>query len=213
MEGRRLSFIALSACALLTLAGCQTARELALRRSRELPTASKGPAVDERSRDDESAIALTAAELDAASELEAPAPEGVVVPPAAEPTEMPAEQTADGGLTLAQLQSMALANNPSIRQAASAAHKAMGFQNQVGLYPNPTAGYSGNQLFDDGTDQHTAYISQDIVTADKLGLNRCVLSQSVQMQLWDLETQRRRILTDVERVMRPSRTHCRRKCS
>jgi len=67
----------------------------------------------------------------------------------------------------------------------------------VGLKPNPTIGYFGSQIADAGTDQHGAFVSQEFVTADKLGQNRRVLDRTLQAQLWDYETQKQRVLTDV----------------
>ena len=99
--------------------------------------------------------------------------------------------------TLARLESIALANNPSIRQASSSAHKAAGFRDQVGKKPNPIVGYNATQLADRGTDQHTAFVEQQVVLADKLSRNRDVLNQEVQSQLWEVEAQRYRVLTDV----------------
>ncbi len=99
--------------------------------------------------------------------------------------------------TLESLEATALQNNPAIAQASASAYKAMGFREQVGLLPNPTVGYNGTQLADQGTDQHVAFVEQDIVTARKLNRNRTVLSQEVQSQLWQVETQRFRVQTDV----------------
>lgn len=101
------------------------------------------------------------------------------------------------GLTLAYLEQLALENNPAIRQASASAHKGMGLRDQVGRRPNPMLEYNGEQLGDAGTDQHMLTISQDFVTADKLGLNQQVLDQAVQAQLWEVEAQRRRVLTDI----------------
>ncbi len=42
-----------------------------------------------------------------------------------------------------------------------------------------------------------AFIEQDIVLGDKLRKNERVLSQEIQSQLWEVETQRFRVLTDV----------------
>lgn len=100
-------------------------------------------------------------------------------------------------LTLAHLEQLALENNPAIRQASASAHKGMGLRDQVGLRPNPTLEYNGEQLGDAGTDQHMLTISQDFVTANKLGWNQAVLDRAVQAQLWEVEVQRRRVLTDV----------------
>jgi cobalt-zinc-cadmium efflux system outer membrane protein len=103
----------------------------------------------------------------------------------------------DTGLSLPYLEQLAIENNPAIRQASASAHKGMGLRDQVGRRPNPTLEYNGEQLGDAGTDQHMLTISQDFVTANKLGLNQQVLDQAVQAQLWEVEAQRRRVLTDV----------------
>ncbi|WP_437226899.1 TolC family protein [Planctomicrobium sp. SH661] len=101
------------------------------------------------------------------------------------------------GLTLEMLEQIALENNPSITQAGASASKASGFRKQVGMYPNPNIGYSGQQLDDAGTAQHLGYVEQEVVTAHKLKLNQRVLDQEVQSQLWEVEAQRYRVLTDV----------------
>ncbi|WP_013626751.1 TolC family protein [Rubinisphaera brasiliensis] len=104
---------------------------------------------------------------------------------------------ARSSLSLASLESLALDNNPTIKQLAASAGKAGDLEYQVGVKPNPMFGYTGNQLADEGTDQHQLYFSQQIVTGDKLALNRRVLSRARQAQLWDVESQRYRVLTDV----------------
>lgn len=108
-----------------------------------------------------------------------------------------AESDLGSPLNLATLEQLALENNPAIRQASASVSKAAGFRDQVGRYANPTIQYSGQQLGDAGTDQHMVTLSQDIVTGDKLALNQLVLNQSVQAQLWEVEAQRYRVLTDV----------------
>jgi cobalt-zinc-cadmium efflux system outer membrane protein len=100
-------------------------------------------------------------------------------------------------MTLAEIESLALGNNPTLQQLTASVTKARGLQQQVAMKPNPVIGYSGQQLFDDGTDQQLLFVEQEIVTGDKLRLNQRVLNQSVQVQLWELEAQRLRVLTDV----------------
>ena len=119
-----------------------------------------------------------------------------LVPPEA-PALAPVEGHQGSYWTLASLEAVALENNPAIRQASASAHKAVGFRDQVGTKPNPTIGYNGTQLADRGTDQHVAFVEQDFVTAGKLSRNRAVLNQEVQSQLWEVEAQRYRVLTDV----------------
>ncbi len=101
------------------------------------------------------------------------------------------------GWSLAQLEATAMQQNPAILQASASAQKAYGYRNQVGLKPNPIIGYQGQQLANSGTDQHLAFIEQDIVMGDKLRKNQLVLNQEIQSQLWEVETQRIRVLTDV----------------
>lgn len=127
-----------------------------------------------------------------------PAPVPGVLQPIPEPTRDNAARAADSaGLTLEMIEQIALQNNPSISQAAASVGKASGFRKQVGAYPNPNVGYSGQQLADAGTDQHLGYVEQEIVTAHKLKLNQRILDQEVQSQLWEVEAQRYRVLTDV----------------
>ncbi len=117
-------------------------------------------------------------------------------------TDSPSTDSANsdvGGWTIDRFESLALENNPAIQQAAASASKAMGYRCQVGLSPNPTVGYNGTQLADRSTDQHVAFVEQDFVTADKLCKNQLVLEQEVQSMLWEVQTQRQRVLTDVRR--------------
>lgn len=101
------------------------------------------------------------------------------------------------GMTLAEFETLALENNPAIRELAATTQKADGFRSQVGFFPNPTVGYQGMQIADRGTDQHTAFIEQEFVRGDKLALNRQVLNETLRVQLAELETQKLRVVTDI----------------
>ncbi|MGB7344325.1 MAG: TolC family protein [Pirellulaceae bacterium] len=101
------------------------------------------------------------------------------------------------GLTREAIESMALANNPTIAELVATTQKAAGFKCQVGLRANPVLGYSAVQLADQGTDQHSVFISQTIITGDKLALNRAVLNEALRGQLMQLEAQKYRIATDI----------------
>lgn len=129
--------------------------------------------------------------------LEEVAPRSALPPaPDAAAGETPTDSAA-GTMALPQLEQLALAYNPTLCQLTASAQKASGFRSQVGRYPNPTVGYQGMQLGDNGTDQHVAYFDQQIVLGDKLALNRRVLNQEVKARLWELEAQKYRVLTDV----------------
>lgn len=124
----------------------------------------------------------------------------VLTPPQPAPVdEMPSEPAAPPAapLSLVQLEQLAVTYNPTIRQASASAHKAIGIRDQVGRCPNPVVGYDAVQLADAGTDQHSIFVEQEFVRGDKLALNEAVIDQTVQAQLWEVEAQRRRVITDV----------------
>jgi len=100
-------------------------------------------------------------------------------------------------MSLADFESLAMENNPTIQALAATTQKADGFRTQVGLRPNPTVGYQGMQLADRATDQHTAFIEQEFVRGGKLELNRQVLNETLRAQLMELDAQRLRVVTDV----------------
>lgn len=99
--------------------------------------------------------------------------------------------------TLADLEALALSNNPALAAANAAVAKSRGLLRQVGVGPNPTLGYSGNQLADQATDQHTVFLEQEFVRGNKLALNRQVLRHTTEAQRWEMEAQSFRVLTDV----------------
>jgi cobalt-zinc-cadmium efflux system outer membrane protein len=111
------------------------------------------------------------------------------------------QESGDGSagraLTLADVEQLALSNNPALGLANGTLEKSAGLHQQVGTRPNPIVGYAANQLADQGTDQHTLFLEQEFVRGDKLALNREVLRHTYDTQRFELETQRFRILTDV----------------
>ncbi|NNJ25666.1 TolC family protein [Alienimonas chondri] len=107
---------------------------------------------------------------------------------------------APGGLTLAEIEAAALSANPTLRGASAAVDKARGIYTQVGLYPNPTVGYTSEDIGEDGSaGRHGAFVSQTFVTADKLQLNRAVESWEVEGLRWRTEAQRLRVVNGVRR--------------
>jgi outer membrane protein, heavy metal efflux system len=111
----------------------------------------------------------------------------------------PARQTVSG-VTLAELEETALQSNPTVAQAAARVEAARGRYVQVGLYPNPEIGYIGAEIGNEGrAGQQGGFVSQEIVTAKKLQLNRSVVSQEIRQAEYAWEMQRQRVLTDVRR--------------
>lgn len=93
------------------------------------------------------------------------------------PTDIGAEPTllavpGPGGqpLTLAELQKLARANSPLLRQAASDVKAAEGTMIQMGLYYNPTIGLEGNTGGPSGGPTFGPFISQTIAVGGKFKL-------------------------------------------
>jgi cobalt-zinc-cadmium efflux system outer membrane protein len=134
-----------------------------------------------------------------------PGPEihfGTSGPSAPEPIALPKPVAAvpAQGMTLAELEEMAIRGNPTVAQAASRVEAARGRCVQVGLYPNPVAGYIGAEIGNEGRGgQQGSFVSQEIVTAGKLRLNRSVAEQEIRQAEYAWEMQRQRVLTDVRR--------------
>ena len=101
--------------------------------------------------------------------------------------------------TLQELKSLALQNNPAVKQASAAASEADGVHNQTGLRPNPTVGYFADEIGNAGqAGLHGAFVSQIFVRGDKLRWNEQVVGHEVQMRRWNEKAQRQRVLTDVQ---------------
>lgn len=159
-------------------------------------TPETGRSIDEKATNPSQDIATIAyQQADAQSNSTNPSPADAAVELTPVPLPPPLNEAAR--VTLEQIEQLAIANNPAIQQAGASAHKAMGYRDQVGMKPNPIVGYNGAQLADVGTDQHSLFFEQQFVRGDKLARNRAVLNQEVQSQLWEVEVQRYRVLTDV----------------
>lgn len=101
-------------------------------------------------------------------------------------------------LGLAELEQMALHNNPSLGRAHAQVQVARGNWVQVGLPPNPSVGYSGQQLGSGGlAEQHGVYVTQEIVRGGKLNLNRQAAAHEVARAEQELVAQQYRVVTDV----------------
>ena len=73
-------------------------------------------------------------------------------------------------LTLSDLQKIALANSPLIRQAAFDVEAARGNAVQAGAYPNPSVGYEATSVGPSGGPTYGMFVSQTIKTMGKLKL-------------------------------------------
>ncbi len=101
-------------------------------------------------------------------------------------------------LTIDDLVSMGLNNNPTVAQAQRRIEALRGKYLQQGLYPNPVMGYLGDEVGDEGrAGQQGVSLNQQIVTAGKLQLNRAVVGHEIAAAQQDLEIQRQRVVNDV----------------
>lgn len=122
----------------------------------------------------------------------------------AEPSPLPPAPAAQGvssdsGLaTLNSLEQLALSTNPTLIELQARVDATNGRWLQVGLYPNPQVAYSAQEMGNEGhAGQQGAYVQQEFVTANKLGLNRNAAAWDVKRAEQELAAQRLRVLTDV----------------
>lgn len=100
-------------------------------------------------------------------------------PPVPEPLPVAQANTDDTAWRLDDLESWAEANSPDLRRAAAEVEVQRGRAWQAGLYPNPVLEGGSNQL--GGRDsQYFAMLSQEIVTKQKLQLDRAAVCREVQ---------------------------------
>jgi cobalt-zinc-cadmium efflux system outer membrane protein len=119
-------------------------------------------------------------------------------PKTADPVPTPVLPPAGQAVTLAQLEQVALANNPTIAAAESLIRQQAGLRRQELLYPNPTAGYLRTDADQPGQGgSQGVFLSQDIVTAGKLRLAAAEHEREMDVSGWQLEAQRGRVVNDV----------------
>ncbi len=91
-------------------------------------------------------------------------------------------------------------NNPTFRQAEAGVKAAHSRAQQAGLYPNPTVGYSGDEIR--GGEIHGGkqgfFVEQTIVTAGKLSRAREVMNKEAKLAEIEAEEQKLRVDTAVK---------------
>lgn len=101
-------------------------------------------------------------------------------------------------LTLEELEQLAITGNPTVAQAEARAAAARGRWLQVGLPPNPTFGYLGTEIGNDGrAGQQGLIAGQEIVTANKLTLRRQVVAGEIAQAQHLVIAQQLRVQADV----------------
>jgi cobalt-zinc-cadmium efflux system outer membrane protein len=123
------------------------------------------------------------------------------LPPPLVPKLGTAQTHAEGRLLqLEQLEQMALNGNPTLLQAATEIRSAKGRKLQSGLWPNPTAGYTGEEIRGGsfGGGEQGFFVQQDIILGGKLGLNRKISAQEVRQAEAENDEQRLRVTNAVK---------------
>lgn len=103
-------------------------------------------------------------------------------------------------LRLEELEQMALRGNPTLQQAATEIRSATGRKLQSGLWPNPTAGYTGEEIRGGsyGGGEQGFFVQQDVILGGKLGLNRKIFAQEVRQAEAENDEQRLRVTNAVK---------------
>jgi cobalt-zinc-cadmium efflux system outer membrane protein len=107
-----------------------------------------------------------------------------------------AQEEAKGPLlSLASIEEIAKGSNPTLRQAEVEIRAAKARQRQSGLYPNPTIGYTGDEIRGGsiGGGKNGFFVSQAIVTAGKLGKNRNIFGEEIRLAEVEAEEQKMRV--------------------
>lgn len=124
-----------------------------------------------------------------------------IPPPIPEPEQLlPAKlpSAGSGTMSLADFEQMALSSNPSIARASALVEAARGNWVQVGLAPNPSVGFEGQQIGSRGqAEQDGVFVEQEFVRGGKLTLNRNVAYQELARAEHQLAAQQLRVMTDV----------------
>ncbi|MGH9440008.1 MAG: TolC family protein, partial [Terriglobia bacterium] len=102
-------------------------------------------------------------------------------------------------MRLKDFEDLALANNPTLRQANDLVRRSAAQARQAGLYPNPALGYEGSEIRGGsfGGGEQGAFVQQTIVLGGKLGLRKRVFQEQQREDETGVTVQRYRLLSDV----------------
>lgn len=106
-------------------------------------------------------------------------------------------------ITLAELEQLALQNNPTTTAAAAGIEAARGRGSQAGAWPNPVIGYTGEEIKTGDLDrrgEHGFFVEQTIPLGGKLRLSRNVFQRTIERAEAVRDLQRLRILSSVRRT-------------
>src|SRR6266851_4164335 len=110
------------------------------------------------------------------------------------------EKSAGPLMTLDQFEKIAGESNPTLRQAEAEIRAANARRQQAGLYPNPTVGYTADEIRGGsvGGGKQGFFVQQTIVTGGKLRLSQEVFGKESQLATIEAEEQRIRVTSAVK---------------
>jgi outer membrane protein, heavy metal efflux system len=110
------------------------------------------------------------------------------------------EKAAGALMTLDQFEKMAQESNPTLRQAEAEIRAANARRQQAGLYPNPTVGYTADEIRGGsvGGGKQGFFAEQRIVSGGKLRLSRNVFANEANIAAVEAEEQRVRVTSAVK---------------
>ena len=103
-------------------------------------------------------------------------------------------------VTLEQAEKMAAETNPTLRQAEAEIRAAKARQQQAGLYPNPSVGYTGDEIRGGsvGGGKQGFFVQQTIVMGGKLSKSRAVFGAEAKLAEIEAQEQQTRVETAVK---------------
>jgi outer membrane protein, heavy metal efflux system len=104
------------------------------------------------------------------------------------------------GVTLGELERMAIDRHPTLRGAQANIDAARGRARQAGAWPNPIAGFTAEEIKTGGDDPRGEYgffVEQAIPLGGKLRLGRAVFDRTAERAEAELELQRQRVVSSV----------------
>ncbi len=109
------------------------------------------------------------------------------------------EQAHGEVLTLENALAIARESNPTLQQAEAELRSAKARQRQAGLYPNPSIGYTGDEIRGGtaGGGKQGFFVEQRIVTGGKLGAAKAVFGKDAELATTEAEEQKTRVETAV----------------
>jgi len=105
-------------------------------------------------------------------------------------------------MSLADFMQLGDANNPTLKQANALVRRSEQQARQVGLYPNPSIGYQGEQIRGGsyGGGEQGGFVQQTIILGGKLGLRRDIYEQEKNADQIGVTEQTYRVHADVQQA-------------